>query len=164
VMAELLEDPDAGFRSVAVLYQDFQVRCRIRRVPGEPLALPAFRRRLAVARAGVDDEVAAGDAWRQALALSEPLAEDLQGVFLLIVRAAVTGGACPSDAALAQAYGTHSAGRARRLLTYFEERGLIVIRTDFHGLRIVAFPDLGLETKPGDPAAPADQGRPNAAE
>ena len=43
-------------------------------------------------------------------------------------------------------------GRARRLLTYFEEQNLVVIRTDFHGRRIVAFPDLGLETAPGDPS------------
>jgi len=151
VMAELLQDPDASFRSVSVLYQDFLVRCRIRRVPGEPLALPAFRRRLAVARAGVDDDLAAGDAWQQALSLSERLADDVQGVFLLVAQAAVAGLPCPSDAALAQAYGTHSVSRARRLLTYFEERGLIVIRTDFHARRIVAFPDLGLETAPGDP-------------
>ena len=140
-----------AFRSVAVLYQDFLVRCRIRRVAGEPLALPAFRRRLAVARAGVDDNVATGDAWQQALTLSERLADDVQGVFLVVAQAAVTGAPCPSDLALARAYGTHSTGRARRLLTHFEERGLIVLRTDFHGQRIAAFPDLGLETAPGDP-------------
>jgi hypothetical protein len=35
---------------IAVLFQDFLVRCRIRRVPGEPPALPAFKRKLAVAR------------------------------------------------------------------------------------------------------------------
>ena len=162
VMRELLQDPDASFRSVAVLYQDFLVRCRIRRVPGEPMALPAFRRRLAVARAGVDDEIASGEAWQQALNLSERLADDVQGVFLLVAQAAVTGAPCPSDAALAQAYGTHSVGRARRLLTYFEERELIVIRTDFHGLRIVAFPDLGLETAPGDPNQTEGRARPAA--
>jgi hypothetical protein len=154
VMRELLDDPDASFRSVAVLYQDFLVRCRIRRVAGEPLSLPAFRRRLAVARAGVADDLASSEAWQQALALSERLADDVQGVFLLVAQAATSGAPCPSDAALARAYGTHSVGRARRLLTYFEERGLLVIRTDFHGRRIVAFPDLGLETIPGDPNGP----------
>ena len=117
---------------------------------------------LAVARAGVDDDIASGEAWQQALSLSERLADDVQGVFLLVAQAAVTGAPCPSDAALAQAYGTHSAGRARRLLTDFEERGLIVIRTDFHGQRIVAFPDLGLETAPGDPNLREDQTRPAA--
>src|SRR5690606_8675192 len=66
VLGEILEDPDAGFRTDAVLYQDFRVRCRIRRVPGEPLHLSAFRRRLAVARAGVDARAAGGDAWAKA--------------------------------------------------------------------------------------------------
>lgn len=153
VLREIIEDPDAGFRSDAVLYQDFLVRCRIRRVPGEPLPLPAFRRRLAVARAGVDARHADGDKWLEALALSECLPDDLQGVFLLVARAAVAHEPSPSNADLARAYGTHSARRAQRLLTYFEERGLLVIRTDFHGKRILAFPDLDCETAPGDPNA-----------
>jgi DNA helicase HerA-like ATPase len=154
VMREILEDPDAGFRTDAVLYQDFLVRCRIRRVPGEPPALPAFRRRLAVARAGVDRETAHGEAWQAALRLSESVPEDLQGVFLLVARSAVAGEPCPSDAALARAYGSHSPRRARRLLSFFEERGLLVARIDFHGRRVLAFPDLGRETAPGDPDAP----------
>lgn len=154
VMREVLDDPETGFRSVAVLYQDFLVRCRIHRVPGDPLALPAFRRRLAVGRANVAADIAAGEEWRQVLDLSERLPDDVQSVFLTIAQAAVTSGECPPDAALARIYGTHSVSRARRLLTYFEERNLIVIRTDFHGRRIVAFPDLGIETAPGDPNAP----------
>jgi hypothetical protein len=153
---EILEDEDAAFRSDAVLYQDFLVRCRIRRVPGEPLPLKAFRRRLAVGRAGVDAEAAAGEAWSTALTLSEELPDDLQGVFLVVARAAVSGEPCPSDAVLARAYGSHSARRARRLLAFFEERGLLVVRTDFHGKRVLAFPDLGCETAPGDPDAPDD--------
>ncbi|RYE08174.1 MAG: ATP-binding protein [Hyphomicrobiales bacterium] len=154
VMREVLDDPETGFRSVAVLYQDFLVRCRIHRVPGEPLALPAFRRRLAVGRANVAADIAAGEDWRQVLELSERLPDDVQSVFLTIAQAAVTQTPCPPDAALARIYGTHSVSRARRLLTYFEERNLVVVRTDFHGRRIVAFPDLGIETAPGDPNAP----------
>jgi hypothetical protein len=153
VMREILEDPDAGFRTDAVLYQDFLVRCRIRRVPGEPLPLPGFRRRLAVARAGVA-EGSGGEAWATALSLSESLPDDLQGVFLMVARAAIDKGPCPSDAVLARAYGSHSPRRARRLLTYFEERGLLVARTDFRGRRVLTFPDLGSETAPGDPDAP----------
>jgi hypothetical protein len=75
-------------------------------------------------------------------------------VFLLVVQAAITSAPCPSDAELARAYGSHSARRARRLLTYFEERGLLVLRTDFRGNRVAAFPDLGCETAPGDPNRP----------
>ncbi|CAM5470386.1 hypothetical protein ATER59S_03132 [Aquamicrobium terrae] len=158
VMRDILEDADAAFRTDAVLYQDFLVRCRIRRVPGEPLALPAFRRKLAVARAGVDPTVAKGEAWPQALSLSEKLPDDVQGVFLVVAQAAIAGAPCPSDATLARTYGSHSSRRARRLLSYFEEQGLLVVRTDFHGQRILAFPDLGCETAPGDPEAPDDAG------
>lgn len=164
VLREIIEDPDAGFRSDAVLYQDFLVRCRIRRVPGEPLALPAFRRRLAVARAGVAPDSAGGDAWNIALSLSENLPDDLQGVFLLLARAAVMGAPTPSNAALARAYGTHSERRAQRLIAYFEEKGLVVLRTDFHGKRILAFPDLGCETAPADPLADDGEGAAAAAE
>ncbi len=153
VLSEILDDPDAGFRSDAVLYQDFLVRSRIRRVPGEPIPLSVFRRRLAVARAGVD-QGGGGEGWEMALSLSETLPDDLQGVFLMLARAATKGEECPSDATLARAYGSHSPRRARRLLAYFEERGLLVLRTDFHGRRVLAFPDLGCETAPGDPDAP----------
>ena len=48
-----------------------------------------------------------------------------------------------------------SLSRARRLLTYLEECGLIVQRTDFRGQRVIAVPELGVETQPGDAAAPA---------
>jgi DNA helicase HerA-like ATPase len=158
VMREILEDPDAAFRTDAVLYQDFLVRCRIRRVAGDPLQLAAFRRKLAVARAGVDRETAGGETWATALSLSESLPEDLQGVFLVVAQAAVSGAPCPSDATLARTYGSHSPRRARRLITYFEERNLLVVRTDFHGKRVLAFPDLGCETAPGDPNAPDEAG------
>jgi len=153
VLREILDDPDAAYRTDAVLYQDFLVRCRIRRVPGEPLPLTGFRRRLAVARAGVDEN-SGGEAWAMALSLSETLPDDLQGVFLMVARAATLKQPCPSDATLARAYGSHSPRRARRLLAYFEERGLLVARTDFHGRRVLAFPDLGCETQPGHPDAP----------
>lgn len=154
VMVELMSDPDAGFRNTAQLYQDFLVRCRIRRVPGEPPALPTFKRLLAVARVAPDEETASSDGWQQALTLSETLTDDVQGVFLVVAQAALTGGPCPSDATIARLYGTHSTSRARRLLTWFEERGLIVIRTDFRNQRIAAFPDLGVETAPGDANGP----------
>ena len=154
VIGELLGDPDAAFRSVAVLYQDFLVRCRIRRLRGETVALPAFRRRLAVLRAGISEEMAENHTWQAALELSQGLADDVQGVFLVLARASIAGEPCPSDAMIARAYGTHSTGRARRLISYFEERGLIVSRVDARKGRILAFPDLGTETAPGRPDAP----------
>ena len=52
---------------------------------------------------------------------------------------------------LAEAYGTSSGGRARRMLAYLEERGAIITRKDLRGAPIIAVPDLGVETGPGEP-------------
>ncbi|QWW69644.1 ATP-binding protein [Rhizobium sp. WYJ-E13] len=164
VLAEILDDPGSGFRTDAVLYQEFLVRLRMRRVPGPPMSLPEFRRRVAVSRSGVDAETAASENWATALSLSGSVTDDLQGVFLMLAKAAVCGDACPSDARIARAYGTHSARRARRLLGYFEEQGSIVVHTDFSGKRIVAFPDIGCQTAPGDANAPDDSNGREAAE
>lgn len=153
ILREILEDPEAAFRTVAVLYQDFLVRCRIRRVGGEPLNLPAFRRRLAVARAGVNTQTAEGTEWDRAVAFAADLAEDIQGVYLLLARAALEGAPCPPDGEIARACGSRSPGRARRLVAYMESRNIVVTRNDPRGLRIIALPDLGWETGPGDPNA-----------
>lgn len=164
VLAEILGDPQAAYRTDSVLYQEFLVRARMRRVTGPPMAMGEFRRRVAIARSGVDEETAAGEGWQTALSLSARVSDDLQGVFLLMAKAALRGEACPSDQRIAKAYGTHSARRARRLLGYFEEQSLIIVHTDFAGKRIVAFPDLQAETAPGDPNAVEDDGSQHAAE
>ena len=152
-------DAASAFRTDAELYQDFLVRCRIRRLVGTPLALSEFRRKLAVIRSGADDETMASESWERALTLSHAVADDLKAVFLMLANAAIAGRPCPADAALARSYGTHSVRRARRLLGYFEEQGLIVTHMDRSGKRIVAFPDLGCETRPGDPDAPEAEAR-----
>ncbi|RWX75653.1 ATP-binding protein [Neorhizobium lilium] len=154
VLCEVLDDPQSAYRTDSVLYQDFLVRARMRRLPGPPMSLSDFRRRAAIARSGVDAQLAASDAWATALSLSAAVSDDLQGVFLMMAKAALSGEPCPSDARIARAYGTHSARRARRLLGYFEEQGLIVVHADFSGKRIVAFPDLQAETAPGNADAP----------
>ncbi len=157
VMREILAESVAGFRTIAVLYQDFLVRCRIRRVGNDPLSLSAFRRRLAVAHAGIDmAEAEAEDSpWAEVLTMAGTLPEEMQGVFLSIARAAFDHRPCPSDADVARAYGSRSPGRARRLLAYMEEQQVIVCRLDGRGRRIVAIPGLAWETEPGDPNAPA---------
>ncbi|QIB33690.1 ATP-binding protein [Ancylobacter pratisalsi] len=163
-LREILDQSDAGFRTIAVLYQDFLVRCRIRRITGEPLSLAAFRRRLAVAHAGIDlAEAEADDSpWGEVLTLAGALPEDMQGTFLTVARAAFDRRICPSDAEVAQAFGSRSPGRARRLLAYMEERQVIVCRLDGLGRRIIAIPGLAWETEPGDPNAPAAARTPEA--
>ena len=71
ILNELLDDTDARDRPVAVLYQDFTVRCRMRRVSGPETNLDAFRKRLAVARAGASEAVLSSDAWEKALTAAE---------------------------------------------------------------------------------------------
>ncbi|BAI70993.1 hypothetical protein AZL_003550 [Azospirillum sp. B510] len=152
VLAEVLADPEAPYRSLAVLYQDFLVRCRGRGVDGDRLTLPAFRRRLATARAGAGG---GGDdpAWQRATEVAATLAEDIQPVFLLLARAALDHAPCPSDADVARACGSRSKGRGRRLLTYMEQRGFIASRSGLGNTRAIALPALGWETALGDPNA-----------
>ncbi len=149
VLDAVLADADAAAAAPAALFQDFTLRCRVRRLESESIGLPEFKRRLAARRAGS----AAPDSpeWEQAQARAVALPDDLAGPFLLIARAAIEGAPCPTDAALAEAYGTSSAGRARRMLAYLEERGAIVLRRDLRGAPIIAVPDLGVETAPGEP-------------
>lgn len=151
VLASVLADADAATSTPATLYQDFTVRCRIRRIRGEALSLPEFKRRLAVARAEAGTAVSDGSGWEKAQEIAAGLPDDLAGLFLVVARAAIERAPCPTDAALAEAYGTSSGGRARRMLAFLEERGAIVSRKDLRGAPIIAVPDLGVETAPGAP-------------
>ncbi|TCR62276.1 ATP-binding protein [Bosea sp. BK604] len=162
ILRELMADPETRTRQVAVLYQDFTVRCRMRRVASAHLSLDEFRRRLAIARAGASEGVTSSESWQGALAAAASLPEDLHSLFLFIVRSAIEQVPCPSDAELAAVYGSHSPSRARRLIGYIEERGLLVCHVDFRGQRTLALPTLGLETAPGL-AQPRTAGLPRSA-
>lgn len=160
ILTDILRDEDAGFRPVHVLYQDFLVRCRIEGMGRDALDMPRFRRLLAVARAGVDVETAETDQWQQAEQMAVVLPEDIQGIFLLIARAALQGQPCPSDSLIARTYGTHSLGRARRQLTYLEEQNMIVLRNDGLGRRSAAIIGPGWETAPAMPDGRTGQNLP----
>jgi hypothetical protein len=153
ILRAILADPEAGFRAIGVLYQDFLVRCRIDALGSDVPDLGAFRRMLTRARAGIGAEMADGDVWQDVSARTALLPEDMQGIFMMIARAAREGLPCPSDATIARAYGTHSLGRARRVLTYIEEQGLIVCQLNGAGQRIVTLVELAWATAPGDPNA-----------
>jgi hypothetical protein len=153
ILSAILADPEAGFRAVGVLYQDFLVRCRIEGLGAGAVDLGAFRRMLTRARAGISAEMAEDDVWLDVSARGAVLPEDMQGIFMMIARAAREGLSCPGDAAIARAYGTRSLGRARRVLTYMEEQGLIVCQLDGGGRRIVTLVELAWATAAGDPNA-----------
>ncbi len=154
VLRQIIADPEAAFRPASVLYQDFLVRCRIQEITGPAIDIPAFRRLLTTARAGIDDATAAGEDWAGAVARADALPEDVQGVFLLMARMAMQGLPCPSDATIARAYGSRSLGRARRLLAYLEEQNVLICRQERSGLRRLVVIGLGWETAPGDPNGP----------
>lgn len=153
VLTGLLDDPEAAFQPVSVLYQDFQVRCRMEKELKSTPDLQEFRQLLAVARAGVDDKEEELDEgqWQQATLIAEQLPEDMRGVYLLLAKAALGKQPCPTNLELATAYGTRSPSRARFLLTYMEERGFLVCANDLRGNRIVTLKDLGIQTEPGNP-------------
>jgi uncharacterized protein len=145
---------NAAFQAIGVLYQEFVVRCRIEGLGTAVPDLGEFRRMLTRARAGLGSDVTGDDdGWQDVSARASLLPEDMQGVFMMIARAAKEGWPCPGDAAIARAYGSHSLRRARRLLTYIEEQGLIVCQIDGAGRRIVTLVELAWATAPGDPNA-----------
>lgn len=144
IFAEMVADPGCAFQQPASLYQDFSVRCRMRRLGGQMLGLAEFRRRFAMAVAGIVDPLC--DTHSEILRIARSVPDDLLAPFLLLARAAQDGAACPDDAELARVYGTSSPGRVRRLLDYLEKSELIVVRTDFGGRRSIGIPALGLST------------------
>jgi uncharacterized protein len=150
VLTALVADHEASGRPASLLYQDFQLRCRMAGLSRPPLDLAGFGRRLACARAGIADP--ADPDWAGALELAQALPDEMLAPFLLIVRAARDGLACPSDDDLAASYGTSSLGRIRRLLAYIEDRNLIVCRTDLGGRRTISLPHLGWTTAPAEAA------------
>ncbi|WFU15377.1 ATP-binding protein [Bradyrhizobium sp. CB3481] len=166
ILRAIMAEPDAGFRAIGVLYQEFVVRCRIEGLGATVPDLGEFRRMLTRARAGLGSDVTEDDGWQDVSVRASLLPEDMQGVFMMIARAAKEGWPCPGDAAIARAYGSHSLRRARRLLSYIEEQGLIVCQLDGAGRRIVTLVELAWATAPGDPNAeevPAELGYPSSA-
>jgi hypothetical protein len=151
VLAAILAEPDAGFRATDVLYQEFVVRCRIEGLGSAAPTLNSFRRMLTCARAGLSRDMEEDAEWQEALLRAGILPEDMQGVFLLIARAAKENLPCPSDTVIARTYGTHSLRRARRTLAYIEEQGLLVCQLDGMGRRIVTLVEPAWTTAPGDP-------------
>ncbi|URD60626.1 ATP-binding protein [Sphingomonas sp. KRR8] len=146
ILADMAAEEGSTFQPLPSLYQDFSVRARMKGLTGRELDLDAFRRRFAMAAAGIADP--ADPQWDAVLRSAAAVPDDLLGPYLLIARAAQLGEDCPDDGRLAQIYGTSSPGRIRRLIEHLEKLGLIVLRTDFGGRRSIGIPALGLSTAP----------------
>lgn len=144
IFAEMAAEEGSSFQPAAALYQDFSVRCRMRRLSPKHIDLAAFRRRFAMALAGISDPN--DERRKEVLRVAAGISDDLLGPFLLVATAAQDGAPCPDDESLARVYGTTSPGRIRRLIDHLEKVGLIVVRTDFGGRRSIGIPDLGVST------------------
>ncbi|WP_284313081.1 helicase HerA domain-containing protein [Labrys miyagiensis] len=155
----IMREPDATFRTEAVLYQDFIVRCRIERLGGTPPAMAQFKFLLNAARAGLDPETVDAEEWQRALDQARLVPADLQAVFLILAGAAMTGQPCPPDAEIARRCGSHSSGRARSQIRHLQNADFVMTRVDMRGSRIAVIPDLGWETAPGDPNGPVQDER-----
>jgi hypothetical protein len=128
----------------AQMFQDYLLRCRTRGVNASD-TLAEFRRRLAMAQAGLRSDLD----WDEALSLAAALPDEMWAPFLAIARAARDCDPCPDDDALAALYGTSSPGRARRMLSFIEASGLLVVRVDMLGKRSISLPHLGWTTGAG---------------
>ena len=140
IIGELAREDGIAFQSASAQYQTFQSRCRRERIIGPMPDMQTFRRRFAIAGAGLEE---LGDGLQQRiLTLSQAVEEDLLAPFLVIARAAHAGETQVDEDALARAYGTASPGRIRRLLDHLERQGLVVVREEFGGGRTIMVPGL----------------------
>ena len=136
----LAREEGATFQPASQLYQTFMLRCRAEGVGGVPMDMAVFRRRFAVASAGLerlDDDVR-----ERVLALAERVDDDVVAPYLAIAAAVAEGYPAPDEEELARVYGTSSPGRIRRLLEHLERLGLIVVREEFGGGRTITVPAL----------------------
>jgi uncharacterized protein len=70
-------------------------------------------------------------------ALIETVDDDVLAPFLAMAVAASLGEPMPDEDELARLYGSSSPSRIRRLLDHLERQGLIVVREEFGGERII---------------------------
>ncbi len=84
IFAEILADPEAAYRPIPLIYQEFAYHCRVKRLDDRGSDMPAFRRRLAIARAGLTTTTEDPD-WARVFEISESLPEEMQGAYLLVV-------------------------------------------------------------------------------
>ncbi|ALE17230.1 hypothetical protein AMC99_01942 [Altererythrobacter epoxidivorans] len=140
IIFELAGEEGIAFQSASAQYQTFLTRCRRERLIGPMPDMQSFRRRFAIAGAGLGDLDEAVQS--RILQLAGRVEEDLLAPFLVIAKAAHAGETQVDENELAQAYGTSSPGRIRRLLDHLERQGLIVVREDFGGDRTLMVPGL----------------------
>ena len=135
VVRELALSEGATFRPATALFRDFAIRCRQNGVASAQVDLARFRRLFACEVGGLAQVEGAA---RTAIeALIETVDDDVLAPFLAMAVAASLDEPMPDENELARLYGSSSPSRIRRLLDHLERQGLIVVREEFGGERII---------------------------
>jgi hypothetical protein len=140
VVRELALSEGATFRPATALFRDFAIRCRQQGVASAQIDLARFRRMFAREIGGFSRlEGALRD---RVEAMIAGVDDDVLAPYLAMLVAEVLGEPMPDEEELARLYGSSSPSRIRRLLDHLERNGLIVVREEFGGERVITVPGL----------------------
>jgi hypothetical protein len=140
VVRELARSEGATFRPATALFRDFAIRCRQQGVASAQIDLARFRRMFACEIGGLGRlEGALRD---RVEAMIAGVDDDVLAPYLAMLVAEVLGEPMPDEEELARLYGSSSPSRIRRLLDHLERSGLIVVREEFGGERVITVPGL----------------------
>jgi uncharacterized protein len=140
VVRELALSEGATFRPATALFRDFAIRCRQQGVASAQIDLARFRRMFACEMGGFGR--LEGAVRSQVEAMITGVDDDVLAPYLAMLVAEVLGEPMPDEEELARLYGSSSPSRIRRLLDHLERNGLIVVREEFGGERVITVPGL----------------------
>ena len=140
VVRELALSEGATFRPATALFRDFAIRCRQQGIASAQIDLARFRRMFACEIGGFGR--LEGAVRSQVEAMITGVDDDVLAPYLAMLVAEVLGEPMPDEEELARLYGSSSPSRIRRLLDHLERNGLIVVREEFGGERVITVPGL----------------------
>ena len=140
VVREIALSEGATFRPATALFRDFAIRCRQHGVASAHIDITRFRRMFACEIGGLAR--LEGTARAAVEGLIAGVEDDVLAPFLAMAVAEALSEPMPDEDELARLYGSSSPSRIRRLLDHLERSGLIVVREEFGGGRIITVPGL----------------------
>ena len=140
VVRELALSEGATFRAVPALFRDFAIRCRQQGVASAHIDITRFRRMFACEIGGLAR--LEGGVRKHVEGIISSVDDDVLAPFLAMAVAEALGDPMPDEDELARLYGSSSPSRIRRLLDHLERSGLIVVREEFGGGRIITVPGV----------------------
>jgi len=140
IVRDLAASDGATFRPATSLFRDFAIRCRQQGVASAQIDLARFRHLFACEIGGLSRLT--GATRSRVEAMISGVDDDVLAPYVAMVIAEVLGDPMPDEEELARLYGSSSPSRIRRLLDHLERSGLIVIREEFGGDRIIMVPGI----------------------